>query len=165
VPSGPLAHICFLVNDLDQAIDDWRSILGEVDPAQLEQEIVRYDHFEAGEDVMAWATFVNPDGCEIQLCQPLNDGPLGRRLAKHGEGVHHLCFTSPDLPGVVKRLSDRGVRLTNDELTQDPSLPWQWWTFVRGESSHGPLLELAYPYRAVDGKWAPAAEGQSPGQA
>ena len=95
MPSGPLAHVCFLVKDLDQAIDDWRRILGVLDPAQLEEPIVRYDRFEAGGDEMAWATFVNPNGCEIQLLCPLNDGPLGQRLVKHGEGVHHIAFTHP----------------------------------------------------------------------
>ena len=26
MPGGPLAHICFLVRDLDQAIADWKDI-------------------------------------------------------------------------------------------------------------------------------------------
>ena len=92
MPSGPLAHICFLVKDLDQAIEDWTKILEILDPAQLEERIVRYDGFEGGGDRMRWATFVNPGGAEIQLMQPDPDSPLGRRLAKHGEGVHHICF-------------------------------------------------------------------------
>ena len=33
---------------------------------------------------------------------------------------------------------------------------------IAPESSHGPLVELAYPYRAVDGRWLPA-EGSDPG--
>jgi methylmalonyl-CoA/ethylmalonyl-CoA epimerase len=155
MPSGPFAHVCLLVRDLDQAIEDWRRILAELDPAQLELPIVRYDRFEAGGDVMSWATFVNPGGCEIQLLCPLNDGPLGRRLARHGEGVHHLCFTAPDLPEAVKRLAAGGVELTSPDLAQDPQLPWQHWTFVSPTTSHGVLVEVAYPYRAVDGRWEP----------
>ena len=159
MPSGPLAHICLLVNDLDRAIDDWRTILGELDPGQLAEPIVRYDRFEAGDDVMAWACFVNPDGCEIQLCQPLNDGPMGRRLTERGECVHHICFTSRELPAAVARLAEKGVRLTSTELSQDASLPWQWWTFISPATSHGPLIELAYPYEAAEGKWRPAERG------
>ena len=30
--------------------------------------------------------------------EPAPDSPLGRRLAKHGEDVHHICFTTDD-PG------------------------------------------------------------------
>jgi methylmalonyl-CoA/ethylmalonyl-CoA epimerase len=155
MPRGPLAHICFLVRDLDQAVSDWQEILAELDPAQLEEPIVRYDRFAAGDDEMAWATFVNPDGCEIQLLAPLNDGPLGQRLAKHGEGVHHVCFTTPDLPGAVRRLAERGIALTSEELAQDPQLAWQYWTFIAPRSSHGPLIEVAYPYVPVDGRWEP----------
>jgi methylmalonyl-CoA/ethylmalonyl-CoA epimerase len=162
MPKGPLAHICLLVADLDQAVADWRRILGELDPGQLTEPLVRFDRFEAGEDVMAWATFSNPEGCEIQLLAPLNDGPLGRRLARHGEGVHHICFTSPDLPATVERLVAAGVALTSETLSQDPQLPWQWWTFVSPQASHGPLLEIAYPYRAVDGHWEPGERAGSP---
>lgn len=157
---GRLSHICLLVRDLDEAVADWTKILSELDPVQLEKPIVRYDRFEAGEDVMAWATFVSPgDGCEIQLCQPLNDGPLGRRLAAKGEGVHHICFTSAELPDAIERLKQKGIMITSDELVQDPAIPWQWWTFITPQSSHGPLIELAYPYKAVDGKWQPAVSG------
>jgi methylmalonyl-CoA/ethylmalonyl-CoA epimerase len=156
MPSGPLAHVCFLVSDLDKAIEDWRKILGVLDPDQLAEPIVRYDRFESGGDEMAWATFVNPNGCEIQLLSPLNDGPLGRRLAKHGEGVHHIAFTHPKLPEAVEELDAAGVQLTSKELSQDPLLPWQHWTFVTPESSHGLLVEVAYPYRPVEGRWEPA---------
>jgi methylmalonyl-CoA/ethylmalonyl-CoA epimerase len=156
MPSGPLAHVCFLVKDLDQATEDWSNILRALAPAPHEAKIVRYDRFEAGGDVMSWANFVNPDGCEIQLLCPLNeDGPLGRRLAKRGEGVHHICFTTPDLPGSVEKLVEAGVDLTSTELSQDPQVPWQHWTFVAPTTSHGLLVEVAYPYEAVDGKWEP----------
>ncbi len=50
MPSGPLAHICLLVKDLDKAIEDWTKLLEILDPAQLEERIVRYDAFEGGED-------------------------------------------------------------------------------------------------------------------
>ena len=52
MPSGPLAHISFIVNDLDQAIENWTKILKILDPAQLEERIVRYDGFEGGGDRM-----------------------------------------------------------------------------------------------------------------
>jgi len=156
MPSGPLAHICLLVRDLEHAIADWTTILGVLDPAQLEERIVRVDRWEAGDDVMSSATFVNPHGTEIQLLCPLNDGPLGRRLASHGEGVHHICFTAPDLPDAVVRLAEQGVQLTSSELSHDPQLPWQYWTFIAPRSTHGPFVELAYPYRPVNGRWEPA---------
>lgn len=164
MPSGPLAHICFLVSDLDKAVEDWGKILGVLDPGQLDEPIVRYDRFTAGEDDMAWATFVSHHGAEIQLLCPLNDGPLGRRLARHGEGVHHIAFVTEELEQDVERLVEAGVEVTSTELQQDPLLPWQHWTFVAPSSSHGLLVEVARPYRAVEGRWEPGSlEDGSPG--
>jgi methylmalonyl-CoA/ethylmalonyl-CoA epimerase len=155
MPGGPFAHVCILVRDLDEAIENWTKILEAFDPGQLVEPIVK-QRWESGDDIMAVATFVNPNGCEIQLVQPLNeDGPVGRRLAKYGEGVHHLCFTSPDLPEKVAELEQKGIKLTSSELAHDPEMPWQGWTFVSPASSGGIFVELAYPYRPVDGKWTP----------
>jgi methylmalonyl-CoA/ethylmalonyl-CoA epimerase len=154
VPGGPFAHVCILVKDLEQAIENWTKILRAFDPDQLEVPIVR-QHWESGDDVMEAATFVNPNGCEIQLLQPLNDGPVGRRLARYGEGVHHLCFTHKDLPEKVAELAAEGIQLTSTELSSDPDMPWQAWTFVAPPSSGGVFVELAYPYTPVDGKWTP----------
>jgi len=152
MPAGPLAHVCLLVNDLDRAIDDWAKILGVLDPAQLEERIVRYDEFEGGDDRMRWATFVAPGGTEIQLMEPGPGTPLGDRLAKHGEHVHHICFTTDDVHGTMSRLREAGVA-TSDTVSQDPNMPWQQWSWVLPSSAHGTLVEVARPYRAVDGRW------------
>jgi methylmalonyl-CoA/ethylmalonyl-CoA epimerase len=32
-------------------------------------------------------------------------------------------------------------------------MPWQEWSWVPPGATHGPLVEVARPYRAVDGKW------------
>lgn len=161
MPSGPFAHVCFLVRDLDDAIEDWRKILSVMDPGQLEEPIVRYDRFEAGEDVMRWATFVSRHGAEIQLLEPM-EGPLRRRLEKHGEGVHHVAFTHPRLEEAIQELDRQGVKLTSNELSQDPVLPWQHWTFVSPESSRGLLVEIARPYEPVDGRWEPGEGVEAP---
>jgi methylmalonyl-CoA/ethylmalonyl-CoA epimerase len=155
MPGGPFAHVCILVKDLEKSIADWTKILGVFDPDQVREPIVR-QHWESGDDIMEAATFVNPNGCEIQLLQPLNeDGPVGRRLARFGEGVHHLCFTHKDLQTKVNELADLGVELTSRDLSGDPDMPWQAWTFVAPGSSGGVFVELAYPYKPADGTWMP----------
>jgi methylmalonyl-CoA/ethylmalonyl-CoA epimerase len=152
MPSGPFAHVCLLVRDLDRAVEDWTKILRALDPGQLEEPIVRYDDFEGGADQMKWATFVSHHGAEIQLMQPAPDTPLGRRLEKHGEGVHHLCFTTDDPGAVSRRLAEEGLSASPEEFS-DPSTPWQRWTWVMPDSAHGTLVEVARPYKAVDGNW------------
>lgn len=163
MPGGPFAHVCFVVRDLDKAVEDWTKILSVFDPGALEQPIVR-QHWEAGDDVMDVATFANPRGCEIQLMCPVGgDGPVARRLARYGEGVHHLCFTHPSLPGAVAELEAQGVKLTSSELVGDPAAPWQAWTFVSPESGTGAFIELAYPYVPVNGEWHPGYDTAAAG--
>ena len=152
MPSGPFAHICLLVKDLDRAVEDWTKLLKVLDPQQLEQQLVRYEDFEGGEDQMRWATFVSAGGAEIQLMQPASDTPLGRRLEKHGEHVHHICFTADDPEETSKRLAAAGLNVSG-EIFSDPTMPWQRWTWVMPDSAHGTLVEVARPYKAVDGTW------------
>jgi methylmalonyl-CoA/ethylmalonyl-CoA epimerase len=158
LPSNAVAHICLLVKDLDQAIEDWTKILRVLDPDQLREPIVRYEAFEAAQDTMRWATFVSKAGPEIQLMEPGPDTPLGRRLAEHGEHVHHICFTTPDVPGTMARLKAEGVELRSDEVFSDPTMPWQQWSWVPPAATHGTLVEVARPYKAVDGTWESAAD-------
>ena len=101
---------------------------------------------------MRWATFVNHGGAEIQLMEPDPDSPLGRRLAKHGEHVHHICFTTDDPGAVSKRLAEEGIS-TSPDVFEDPNMDWQRWTWVLPDSAHGTLVEIARPYKAVDGRW------------
>ena len=66
--------------------------------------------------------------------------------------MHHICFTTDDPGAVARRLADEGLK-TLPEENQDPSMPWQKWTWVMPESTHGTLVEVARPYKAVDGTW------------
>jgi methylmalonyl-CoA/ethylmalonyl-CoA epimerase len=156
MPSGPIAHISFLVNDLDKAIDDWTKILSVLDPKQVEKKIVRYDDFDGGGDAMKWATFVSEHGVEIQLMQPDPQTKLGQRLAAKGEHVHHICLTTPDLEGSLKQLREKGIEITGG-ISHDPNMDWQRWGWVSPKSAHGVLIEVAKPYTSPgDGKWHPA---------
>ena len=123
MPSNSFAHICMLVKDLDQAIEDWTKILRVLDPDQLEEPIVRYEQFEAGGDTMRWATFVSHNGPEIQLMEPGPETPLGQRLAKRGEHVHHICFTTPDVPRTMALLKEckglSGLNIYGTQVSDD----------------------------------------------
>lgn len=157
MPSGDLAHICLLVRDLDEAIVRWTTLLGVLDPEQVKQDPVRYEHFEGGGDVVRMAIFASRTGCEIQLLQPLNDGPSARLLASRGEGLHHIAFTPPDVARAAQELSAAGVRLTSETTMSDPDVPWLQFTFVAPGSANGAMLEICSQYEPVDGRWEPRA--------
>ena len=147
MPSGPCAHVCMVVRDLEKAIEDWTKILRVLDPQSLEKRIVKYDEFSSGADAgMKWATFVNEYSTEIQFIQPAPGTPMGRRLDKVGEHVHHLCFATDDVPGAMAKLKSEGLDLPGDgETYNDPDMTWQKWSWVGAKSTHGCLIEVASP--------------------
>jgi len=155
MPGGPLAHVGILVGDLDAALDTWRRILAAVDPEHVMEPLVRVDGVRIGGDHLRWAGFPASSGAEVQLLQPLNDGPLMRALRMRGEGLHHVCFTPRDLEGAVEALQGSGIRLLGDAPQPDPAIPWQSWAFISPRSTHGALVELIRPYRSVGGRWQP----------
>ena len=175
MPSGPFAHVCMVVRDLDVAVEDWTKILRVLDPQSLEKRIVRYDEFSAGADAgMRWATFVNDHSTEIQFIQPAPGTPMGDRLEKVGEHVHHLCFTTDDVPGAMEKLKAEGLHLPgNGQVFNDPEMTWQRWSWVGAKSTHGALIEVASPYESKNdgnwygapGKFAYAGPGEHPSHA
>ena len=175
MPSGPFAHVCMVVRDLDVAVADWTKILRVLDPQSLEKRIVRYDEFSAGADAgMRWATFVNDHSTEIQFIQPAPGTPMGDRLEKVGEHVHHLCFTTDDVPGAMEKLKAEGLHLPgNGQVFNDPEMTWQRWSWVGAKSTHGALIEVASPYESKNdgnwygapGKFAYAGPGEHPSHA
>ncbi|MEU0564370.1 methylmalonyl-CoA epimerase [Nonomuraea sp. NPDC005983] len=51
-------------------------------------------------------------GSYIQLLEPLSeDSPVGKFLAKRGEGVHHVAFGVPDVTEAMEQIGAKGVRL------------------------------------------------------
>src|SRR5690606_25748633 len=137
-------------------VEDWTKILRVLDPGQLKEPIVRVDSFSSGADEgMKWATFVSDHGTEIQFIQPGPGTPLGERLEKVGEHVHHLCFTTNDVPGAMAKLSAEGIQVLGGGQTyKDADMPWQNWSWVGPKSAHGVLIEVAAPYEThEDGQW------------
>jgi hypothetical protein len=67
---------------------------------------------------------------------------VGRFLAKRGEGLHHLCFETPDVGGSLAELKNRGVALIDS--VPRPGLAGQIG-FLHPSACSGVLVELATP--------------------
>ena len=53
---------------------------------------------------------------QIELVQPTRpDSPVGRFLAKHGEGFHHVAFQVDDLEAALAVLKANGVELIDEK--------------------------------------------------
>jgi methylmalonyl-CoA/ethylmalonyl-CoA epimerase len=76
----------------------------------------------------------------VELLAPLaEDTPLGRFLARRGEGMHHLAFGVDDLPAALGRLQAAGATLIDEHPR---SGIYGAVAFVHHESLGGVLSEL-----------------------
>jgi methylmalonyl-CoA epimerase len=69
-----------------------------------------------------------------------DDSAVAKFIAKHGEGLHHVCLRVPDLTAVVARLKKDGVRLVSNEIKIGAG--GHRYVFVHPSSAGGVLLEL-----------------------
>ncbi|UBU15163.1 methylmalonyl-CoA epimerase [Nonomuraea gerenzanensis] len=80
-------------------------------------------------------------GSYIQLLEPLSDdSPVGKFLAKRGEGVHHVAFGVPDVEEAMSKIGEKGVRLL-DERPRHGSMGSQI-AFLHPKDVGGMLTEL-----------------------
>ena len=154
MPELRFDHIALLVNDLDESVAKWRSILEVLDPAQAAEVV--YGEGEENGERMRWATFVKPGGTAIQLFAPAGEGGFLRKiLDRRGEIVHHLAFLSSDVDRTVGELRERGLPILQEQQTAPDTYPWLRWNFVPNDWSGGVLVEVAQRYAVSDGRWVP----------
>ncbi|MDD4860265.1 MAG: VOC family protein [Dehalococcoidales bacterium] len=146
------AHVCILVKDIDAAIDHYTHILKALAPQMLKGKIAK---MPSRMDDIDYLTAFFPaigEACDIQLLQPVGtDSVLAQRLAEHGEGVHHIAFTTGHLPDTFTELKEQGVRLHGDNFLKDGSNPKLQIVWVHPKYAHGVLIEVMDEYKLEDG--------------
>src|SRR5579884_719338 len=77
----------------------------------------------------------------IELLEPVSDdSPVGKFLAKRGEGLHHVALHVDDISATLEGLKNKGVRLVSDELQIGAG--GHLYFFVHPSSTGGVLLEI-----------------------
>lgn len=100
-----LDHVAIAVHDLDEAVGAYRSRYG-IEP--LYREVVESQGVEEA--------MLPVGGSFVQLLQPLAaDTAVGRFLAGHGEGLHHVAYAVVDIEAALAHLSAEGARLIDPE--------------------------------------------------
>ncbi len=125
-------HVGIAVKSLSQAYGFWRDTLGLplVREATVTEQGVRAALLAAGDS-------------EIELLEPLGaETPIGRFLAKRGEGLHHLCFKTEDVAGDLSALQSKSVALL-DTAPRD-GLAGRIAS-LHPKACHGVLVELSPP--------------------
>ena len=85
--------------------------------------------------------FVGGGTARLELLEPLSpDTPVGRFLAKRGQGVHHVAYRVPDLAAALDRLAGEGFELI--DRTPRQGAHGRLVAFVHPRSTAGVLIEL-----------------------
>ena len=106
---GPIHHVAIVVRSIDEALPRYRSLFGldpEAEPMVFEPQRVRLCFLPTGPEPAA----------RLELVEPINDDSgVARFLAARGEGVHHVCFLTDDLPAELERLAALEAELIDRE--------------------------------------------------
>ena len=122
-------HIVVAVKDLDASIGKYEAIYGA--PVS--------DRSEAAAAGMKMAFFRFADSY-VELVSNLgDDGPIAKRLADRGEGVHLVAMKVDDLDKTLAELREKGVRLVGDP---GPGNPVRGQVFVHPSFTGGVLTQL-----------------------
>jgi len=125
-------HIGIAVHSLDEALKFYRDTLGL--PVHASATV---------EDQGVKAALLTIGQSEIELLEPLSpEAPVGRFLERKGEGLHHICFQTPDVAAELEGLKAKGVELIDQQPRRGLA---GMICFLHPKASRGALVELATP--------------------
>lgn len=132
-------HVGLAVNDLDEAIAFYGRAFGM-------QSIHEETNEEQG--VREAMLAVGDSGSCIQLLAPLSeDSPIGKFLARNGEGIQQMALRVTDIDLAAETLRAAGVRVLYE--TAKRGTAGSRVNFVHPKDCGGVLMELVEP--AADG--------------
>lgn len=126
-------HIAIAVKDTEEALGFYRDQLGleVVGGETFWKEGVRLTHLDMGNVV-------------LQLVQPLRKNhPLSDYLARHGEGLHHLCWKTGDITTGMASLKEFGLEANPNE--PHPGVSGNKAAFINPAGTRGVLWEITGP--------------------
>jgi methylmalonyl-CoA/ethylmalonyl-CoA epimerase len=127
-------HIGIAVHNLEESLKFYRDTLGLHVHAQ-----------DTVQDQGVTAALLTIGESEIELLQPLSaDSPVGKFLERKGEGLHHICFQTPDVDSELEGLKKKDVPLVDQAPRRGLA---GMICFLHPKASRGVLVELATPIK------------------
>ena len=123
-------HLGYAVEDLEAASRLYQERFGVrlEEPELVADQGVKAAMFRVGES-------------RVELLEPTGpDTPVGKFLAKRGEGLHHVAFQGEDIEVRLGELGRDGVELIDEEPRDGAG--GTRMAFVHPRSMHGVLTEL-----------------------
>ena len=132
---GRIDHIGVAVDDLEEAVSLYSD--------RLE---MREQHRETVEQFGVEAVLLEIGEGHVELLRPLSpDGAVGRFLAKHGPGLHHVAYQTPDIESALASARAAGLELIDEQPRV--GIRGSRVAFLHPRSTGGVLTELVEPVR------------------
>ena len=130
---GPIHHVAIVVRSIDEALPRYRELFGlepEAAPMTFAPQRVRLCFLPTGPEPAA----------RIELVEPIDaESGVARFLTERGEGPHHVCFVTDDLPASLESLAAVEAELIDREPRQGAH---GTVAFVHPRTLNGVLWEL-----------------------
>lgn len=130
---GPIHHVAIVVRSIAESLPRYRALFGlkpEDEPRIFDAQLVRLCFLPTGPDPAA----------RLELIEPVDDDSgVARFLAARGEGVHHVCLLTDDLPASLEALAAAEAELI--DRTPRPGAHGEV-AFVHPRTLNGVLWEL-----------------------
>src|SRR5215471_2574998 len=123
-------HLGIAVRSLSDSLNFYRDALGlELSGTEeVDDQGVRVALLPVGES-------------RIELLEPFSeDTPVGRFIARRGEGLHHICYEVDNLHSKLVDLSSRGIRVLEGYPRRGAE--GKLVAFLHPSSANGVLVEL-----------------------
>lgn len=106
---GPIDHIAIVVRSIEASLPRYRELFGFepiAPPTDFEPQRVRLCFLATGDGPSA----------RIELVEPTDDeSGVARFLASRGEGLHHVCLRTDDVPATLDALAAAEAELIDRE--------------------------------------------------
>ena len=124
-------HIGIAVRSLDAALKIYSAGLG-----------MQAEHIEEVPEQKTRVALIPLGEARLELLEAMEeDSPIGRFIAKRGEGLHHICVQVEDLEQTLLHLKEAGVRLIDEVPRRGAGNCLV--AFVHPTSTCGVLVELS----------------------
>lgn len=130
---GPIHHVAIVVRSIEESLPRYRRLFGwapEAQPFAFAPQAVRLCFLATGREPSP----------RIELVEPIDDDSgVARFLATRGEGLHHICLVTDDLPADLAALAAAEAELVDREPR--PGAHGQV-AFIHPRTLNGVLWEL-----------------------
>jgi methylmalonyl-CoA epimerase len=128
-----ISHIGIAVSNMNDAIKLYSEILG-----------LKVTGLETIEEQKVKSAMIPIGESRIELMESTDpEGPIGKFIAKRGEGIHHISLEVDDIDKMLAKLSKSGIELIDKKPRVGAD--GNKIAFVHPKSMRGVLLELSTP--------------------